>query len=237
MEITSLQNEQIVRFNKLKQKKYRDQEGLFIIEDDHLINEAIKNGLVYKTIGLDDSCDIKTTKEILDKLSSQETGAKKIAIVKKKEERDITGNVLVLDNIQDPGNLGTIIRSAVAFNFKTIILSDDSVDLYNDKTIRSTEGMLFNINVIRENLFDIIPKLKKMGYVLYSTSLNGKNDEITDEKIALIMGNEGNGIKQEIVDLCDKNVLININNDCESLNVAIASSILMYEINKKGGLK
>ena len=234
MEITSLSNEQIVRFNKLKQKKYRDQEGLFIIEDDHLIEEAKKYGYIYKTLGLDDSCDYKVTKEILNKLSSQETGAKKLAVVKKISEKPINGDILILDNIQDPGNLGTIIRSAVAFNIDTIILSDSSVDLYNEKVVRATEGMLFSVNVLRRNLLLEIPKLKDMGYVLYSTNLSDNTTSFNDEKIALVMGNEGSGISKEVLELCDKNILINISDKCESLNVAVASSILMYEMKKRG---
>ena len=232
--ITSLTNDQIVKFAKLKQKKYRDEYNMFIVEDDHLIKEAIKNNLVYKTIGLDETCDIKATKEILDKLSSQDSGAKKIAIVKKIEEKEVSGDVLILDNIQDPGNLGTIIRSATAFGINTIILSDDSVDLYNEKVIRATEGMIFNINIIRRNLLSEIPKLKDMGYVIYSTDLGGNTSSFDGEKIALVMGNEGNGIKKEIANLCDKNILIDIDESCESLNVAIASSILMYEMKKRG---
>ena len=232
MKITSLQNKQIVEFNKLKQKKYRDEEGLFLIEGDHLINEAKKVGKVYKTIGLDDSYDYEVTKEILDKLSSQVSGTNEIALVNKLDEKEINGNVIILDNIQDPGNLGTIIRSACAFNIDTIILSDDSVDLYNDKVIRSSEGMMFHINILRRKLIDIIPKLKEDGYVVYATTVNGKGTFDNDQKIALVIGNEGNGISDDILKLCDKNITIKMNEKCESLNASVSASILMYEMEK-----
>ena len=149
MKITSLQNKQIIDINKLHQKKYRDIENKFLIEGDHLIKEAIKAKKVINTIGLDASYDLEVTKEILNKLSSQTSGTNEMAIVEKLDEREIKGNVVILDNIQDPGNLGTIIRSAVAFNVDTIILSDNSVDLYNDKVIRSSEGMIFHVNILR----------------------------------------------------------------------------------------
>ena len=232
MKITSLQNKQIIEFNKLKQKKYRDETGLFLVEGDHLINEAKKVGKIYKTIGLDDTYDYEVTKEILDKLSSQVSGTNEIGIVNKLNEKEIKGNVIILDNIQDPGNLGTIIRSAVAFNIDTIILSDDTVDLYNDKVIRSSEGMIFHVNILRRNLKEIIPELKKEGYVVYATTVNGNGNFDNDSKIALVIGNEGNGISNDIFDLCDKNITIEMNNKCESLNAGVSASILMYEMGK-----
>ena len=139
MKIESLSNAKVKNWNKLKEKKYRDEAGLFLIEGDHLIKEALKKQMVVSTIGLNETYDYTVNPEILKKLSSQKSGAKEIAVVKKIEEKKVEGDkILILDNIQDPGNLGTIIRSAVAFNISTIILSDDCVDLYNDKLIRSS---------------------------------------------------------------------------------------------------
>ena len=234
MKITSLQNKQIIDINKLHQKKYRDIENKFLIEGDHLIKEAIKAKKVINTIGLDASYDLEVTKEILNKLSSQTSGTNEMAIVEKLDEREIKGNVVILDNIQDPGNLGTIIRSAVAFNVDTIILSDNSVDLYNDKVIRSSEGMIFHVNILRRKLTDIIPNLKNNGYKIYATTVDGNGDFEKDDKIALVIGNEGNGISNEILKLCDKNITIKMNNMCESLNAGVCASILMY---KMGGIK
>lgn len=231
MKIESLSNAKVKAWNKLKEKKYRDETGLFLIEGDHLIKEALKKQMVVSTIGLNETYDYTVNSEILKKLSSQKSGTKEIAVVKKIEEKKVEGDkILILDNIQDPGNLGTIIRSAVAFNISTIILSDDCVDLYNDKVIRSSEGMIFNINIVRKKLIEIIPKIKENGYTVYATTVNGKGYFENDSKIALVIGNEGNGIKEDILNLCDKNITIKMNKECESLNAGVAASILMYEL-------
>lgn len=231
MKIESLSNAKVKAWNKLKEKKYRDETGLFLIEGDHLIKEALKKQMVVSTIGLNETYDYTVNSEILKKLSSQKSGTKEIAVVKKIEEKKVEGDkILILDNIQDPGNLGTIIRSAVAFNISTIILSDDCVDLYNDKVIRSSEGMIFNINIVRKKLIEIIPKIKENGYTVYATTVNGKGYFENDSKIALVIGNEGNGIKKDILNLCDKNITIKMNKECESLNAGVAASILMYEL-------
>ena len=234
MKIESLSNAKVKNWNKLKEKKYRDEAGLFLIEGDHLIKEALKKQMVVSTIGLNETYDYTVNPEILKKLSSQKSGTKEIAVVKKIEEKKVQGDkILILDNIQDPGNLGTIIRSAVAFNISTIILSDDCVDLYNDKVIRSSEGMIFNINIVRKKLIEIIPKLKENGYTVYATTVNGNGYFENDSKIALVIGNEGNGIKEDILNLCDKNITIKMNKECESLNAGVAASILMYELGVK----
>lgn len=231
MKIDSLSNTKVKNWNKLKEKKYRDETGLFLVEGDHLIKEALKKQMVVSTIGLNETYDYTVNPEILKKLSSQKSGTKEIAVVKKIEEKKVDGDkILILDNIQDPGNLGTIIRSAVAFNINTIILSDDCVDLYNDKVIRSSEGMIFNINIVRKKLIEIIPKIKENGYTVYATTVNGKGYFENDSKIALVIGNEGNGIKEDILNLCDKNITIKMNKECESLNAGVAASILMYEL-------
>lgn len=105
------------------------------------------------------------------KISNQQSISYNVAVVNFISEDTINGNILILDNLQDPGNLGTIIRSATAFNINTIILSDDSVDLYNPKVVRATEGMIFNLNIIRRDLSEIIPVLKNLGYKLIGTDV------------------------------------------------------------------
>ena len=158
-----------------------------------------------------------------------------IGVCKIKEKKKIVGNhLLLLDNIQDPGNIGTIIRSAKAFDVDTIVLSDDSVDIYNDKVLRSTQGMLFHSNIVYDNLTNVINNLKKENYVILGTDVNNGTDvrDIKVDKYALIMGNEGHGVRKEIKDICDKNLYIKMNNSCESLNVAVATSILLYELNR-----
>ena len=233
MEITSLQNAKVKYWVSLHEKKVRDKEKVFLIEGDHLIKEAKKHNIVLETISINDSnADYKVTKDIMRKISSQESISSDAAVCKFLNEEGITGNILILDRIQDPGNLGTIIRSAIAFNFKTIILSNDSVDLYNDKVIRATEGMIFNINVLRKNLIDYIPIIKNDGYSIIGTDvIKGSNiRDIKDTKKAIVIGSEGTGVSNNVKALCDSFVKINMNSDVESLNAAVAASILMYEV-------
>ena len=172
----------------------------------------------------------------MKKLSYNPSIPKIMAIVYKKEST-ISGNkILLLDRLQDPGNLGTIIRSAVAFNFDTIILSNDTVDLYNSKVLRSTQGMLFNINILRQDLTSVINELKNNNYTIYGTKVDNGNDvkKINNtNKFALIIGNEGTGISDNILKQCDKYLYIKMNNNCESLNAGVAASILMYEMGNK----
>ena len=141
----------------------------------------------------------------------------------------------MLDNIQDPGNLGTIIRSSVAFNIDTLVLGSGCVDLYNPKVIRATQGLLFHQNIIERNLEELITELKKENYVILGTDVtNGKELKTLPkyDKYALIMGNEGHGIDPRINSLCDESIYIEMNNNCESLNVAVACSIILYQLNK-----
>jgi TrmH family RNA methyltransferase len=171
----------------------------------------------------------------MKKLSSLDNVPTHLAVCKKITPRDIQGNVLILDGVQDPGNLGTIIRSCVAFNINNLVLSNETVDLYNSKVIRSTQGMIFNINIIRDDLEKVINNLKDNNYTIYGTNvINGIDvkDVKNNEKYAIILGNEGNGISNEINDLVDKNIYIKMNDKCESLNVAVSGSIILYELNK-----
>ena len=233
MNITSLQNEHVKYWNSLKEKKVRDKERRFFIEGDHLINEARKQNLVLETIStVDEAADFLVTKEIMKKISSQATISENAAVVRFIPEDKISGNIIVLDGIQDPGNLGTIIRSCIAFGFTNIILSDTSVDLYNPKVIRATEGMIFHINVLRRNLLDFLPTLKGMNYKIVGTDVASGKDirKLKKENIALVLGNEGNGISEDVKNLCDEFVNIKMSSNCESLNVGVAASILMYEV-------
>ena len=167
-------------------------------------------------------------------LSSQVTSAKVIAVCNHLPEREYQGNIIVLDNIQDPGNLGTIIRSAVAFNFDSIILSETCVDLYNPKVIRASEGMLFNINVIRCDINKFLNNLDESYTKITTDVKTGKNiREIKFDKCAIVIGNEGSGVSKEISNMCDEKVYINMSSNCESLNAGVSASILMYEVNNE----
>lgn len=240
MIITSLDNKKIKELGKLKQKKYRDLTNTYLVEGEHLIQEAEKANVLEEVIIID-GYDINTTKdktyvtkEVMSKLTDLDTPCSMIGVCKKNNNTEIIGNkILLLDDIQDPGNLGTIIRSSVAFNVDTIILSKNTVDLYNSKVIRSTQGMMFHINIISKDLSSSIEEIHNRGIKVYATDVVDGIDvrTLTDKsKYALVMGNEGNGVSKEIKELCDKNLYIKMNDKAESLNVGVATSILLYEL-------
>ena len=241
MVITSVDNKNIVELVKLKQSKYRKKNKLFLVEGEHLIREALNNNKLISVYILENteiSFPVETTYVTLDvmkKLTDLDNPSNMIGVCKIEDNSEITGNrILLLDRIQDPGNLGTIIRSALAFNVDTVILSNDTVDLYNSKVIRSTQGMLFGLNIITMDLVDAIEIIKSRNIEVYGTKVdNGiKIDKVNKEKYAIVMGNEGQGVSSNILDLCDKYVYIDMNKKVESLNVAVATSIILYELDK-----
>lgn len=239
--ITSLDNKLIKRLAKLKEKKYRDLEDIFLIETEHLIEEAYKSGLLEMLLILENEeidFDVKkiyVTKNILNKLSFLNSNVKYIGVAHKFIPKDYGKRLLLLDNLQDPGNLGTIIRSAAAFNIDTIVLGDNCVDLYNDKVIRASEGMIFHVDCLRKNLESFIDELKTNNYLVIGTNVvNGINiSELSyPEKFAIIIGNEGQGISANILNKLDKSIYIPMNRKVESLNASVAASIIMYEMSK-----
>lgn len=236
---TSMNNERIKNIKKLKEKKYRDKTGLFLIEGDHLIKEAYTSKILKEVILLEgDIIDfdipvIYVSKEIMKELTDVESPSNRIGICYKKEEQPVQSRIIILDDIQDPGNLGAIIRSAVAFHVDTIVLSNQTVDLYNSKVIRSSQGMMFKVNIIRRDTKEFVKELKQKEYTILSTQLDhGKNIKTIEKtkKIAIIMGNEGKGVNKSLLELSDSFVYIKMNPECESLNVAVATSIILYEL-------
>lgn len=238
---TSTDNKKIKELKKLNIKKYRDQSNSFLVEGEHLVLEAYKKGLL-EELFLEENTkldlDVKTSylsRNVIKFISELDNPSNIIGLCKKVEEKEIGNKVLVLDDIQDPGNFGTIIRSAVAFNINTIVVSNNTVDLYNSKVIRASQGMLFNINIIRRDLNVFVPELKKEGYQIYATKVNGGKSLKTIEKMekfAIIMGNEGAGVNDNLMNLADEYLYIDMNSNCESLNVAVATSIILYELDK-----
>ncbi len=242
MRIESLENKKVKEWAKLKIKKYRDQKGLFLIEGDHLLKEALKKNCVQEILANDVRFKVEgilfyeVSEAILKKLSSQDSGTSVLAVCKKQNSREIKGNVCILDGIQDPGNLGTILRSCVAFNIDTLVSSLDAVDFYNEKVIRASEGNLFHLNLIKTDLKEMIKDLKKQDYFIYATNVHkGTNiKEMTlNNKYAIIMGNEGQGVRKEIQKLADELLYIPMREGVESLNVGVATSILLYEFYKE----
>lgn len=243
MVITSVNNNKIKDINKLKEKKYRDSSNSFLVEGEHLVIEAYRENLIKELIVLDDSNfildgipTIKVSSEVMKKLSSMDSYPSVIGVANKIREKELGNSILILDDIQDPGNLGTIIRSSAAFGIDTIVVSPKTVDIYNIKVLRATQGMLFHINIIVRELDSFITKLKQDNYKIYGTKVDkGVNikDISINNKYALVMGNEGNGISDNVSKLCDEYLYIKMNDNVESLNVGVATSILLYEIYNK----
>ena len=241
MVISSVDNDKVKKYSKLSKKKYRDEYNLFLVEGEHLVEEAEKRGIVKDLFLVEDEFVDRddtyfVTKEVMKKMSTLESPSNVLAVCEKNNSTEIIGNkILLLDEVQDPGNLGTIIRSSVAFGVSTIILSPDTVDLYNPKVIRASEGMFCHINIITMDLEEAIRIIKDRNITIYGTNVvNGEDVKNINNKdsYALVMGNEGNGVKKHIQEMCDKNLYIPMNEDCESLNVGVACSILLYEMRR-----
>ena len=243
MLITSLDNDRIKGYIKLKDRKYRKKTRKFIVEGMHLVLEAYKKGIVEELIVEKDVVlpinlpTVYVTNEIINKISEMESTSNVMALCNMVDNNIEGSKILLLDDIQDPGNLGTIIRSAVAFNVDTIVLSPNTVDIYNPKVIRATQGMMFHINIVIRDLKEVIASLKEKEIPVYGTRVDYGEDvanfkDKDRKKYCLIMGNEGNGVKEEILDMCDSYLYIEMNDAVESLNVGVATSILLYELNK-----
>ncbi len=237
MLITSLENEKIKFLKKLHYKKHRDQSNYFLIEGEDIVTEALKSNYLEEVFAIEKTFSVKTThinKKIANKLTFQKTSDYVFGLCKKKSNSKIGKKIIYLDNVQEPGNVGAIIRSAVAFGFDTAILKS-CADLYNDKVIRSSKGMLFHINILEVDSHEELEKLSNSNYQIIGAENNINKTPKTivkDENFVIIMGNEGKGISKQAKEFIKDFITIPINSKCESLNVAVAASIIMFQINK-----
>ena len=238
--IESVNNEKVKYWTKLKDKKYQGSEGLYLVEGEHLVEEAYEAGVLEEVIVLDgnefdyENANI-VSESVMKKITSLTTVPRIIGVAKITVSDKIYGRVLLLDGIQDPGNMGTIIRSSVAFGVDTLVLGTGSVSIYNPKVLRASEGMIFKLNIVERDLYEILKELKSSGYKIYTTDVNdGKELKSIEfpEKTAIIIGNEGNGVSDSIEAFADDYLYIKMNDGCESLNAAVATSIILYELNR-----
>lgn len=237
-QIDSIKNTYIIELNKLKQNKYRQSQKLFLIEGYHLVEEAHQANLLMTVLitKKDDYIDgvenIIVNESVITKLSQTNSPQGIVGVCRFLNPTNLHGSrYLLLDNIQDPGNVGTLIRTAAAFDIEMVILGDGCADLYNDKTIRATQGALFKIPVIQRNLFLVINELKKKNISIIGTDLEAENElkKIHNLKsYALLLGNEGTGVNPLLLKQTDINVYLRMNKNVESLNVAIAGGIILY---------
>ncbi len=252
--ITSKDNELIKHIRKLKDKKYRDEYNEYVVEGIKIVEEAVKENVKIKQIIICN--DTTKTYEIpthimleiakyeciyvTDKifnLITQVTNPQGImAIIEKnskENEIDYTQDIiLALDDVQDPGNLGTILRTADSIGLNQIVVSKGTADAFNSKVVRSTMGAIFRIKIVEtENLIQSIKEMKKHHFKLMVTSLQTENSiyDINFNKKIIVIGNEANGVSKEIQDMADEKAKIPMLGRTESLNASVAAGIVMYE--------
>ena len=236
-EIKSRQNELIKEVAKLDNPTYRKEVGLFKVEGFHMLEMAVEAKVVKQVFSLEkiDNLDESipqyiVSREVLEKISSTKSPQGVVTVCKLLSQNKIKSNkVLYLDGVSDPGNLGTILRTALAFEFNDVILSKNCCSFYNEKCLQASQGAIFILNIVSgKNLAD----LKKENYQIIATEIKGsvslekvkKND-----KLVLVLGNESHGVSKEVLELADQRVRIDIEN-IESLNVAIAGAIAMFSL-------
>lgn len=238
--INSKTNDRIKRLVDLKQSKTRDEEQAFLIEGFHLLEMALDANVVkeiYTIKELDIRDDIDQyliSEDILEKISTSKSPQGVVAKCSYLPVSNRFGTrILFLDGVSDPGNVGTIIRTAVAFGFNDILLGEKTASLYNEKVISASQGAMFKANIVKGTLQDII-NFKDLGFDVVGASLH-KATTIekmkVNDKVLLVLGSEAHGISTDIMNLLTQSVIIPIC-DIESLNVGVAAAIMMYEINK-----
>lgn len=245
-QIQSPQNQTYKDWRKLLSRKGREKAGLYLIEGPHLVIEALKESDTVTAIIFDEDFDqqdsfpnhgypeFQLTKTLFRDLNATETPQGVMAVCKIKIDlpRNDVHRFLLVDAVQDPGNLGTIIRTADAAGIDVVFLGSGTVDLYNNKVLRSAQGSHFHLPIVHESLSKVISDLKAKGVPIVGTSLDGNvlgEDSMKQYvSFALIVGNEGNGVHPDLLELTDVNLKIPIYGHAESLNVAVATGILMY---------
>ncbi|WEG13925.1 RNA methyltransferase [Pullulanibacillus sp. KACC 23026] len=243
--IESAQNATYKEWHKLEQKKWRDRAGQFLIEGPHLVEEALKTNQVVAVLikeGMpkpyEETRDkpplFELSEALFNSLVTTETPQGILAVVQL-EKKTVTwesGRFLLIDAVQDPGNLGTMIRTADAAGFDYVVLGKGTVDAYNAKTLRSAQGSHFHIHLFSADLSDVILELKQQGIQVVGTSLEGESildaSPKKDGNMALLVGNEGAGVQSRLLEMADYQVKLPIYGQAESLNVAVAAGILMY---------
>ena len=246
MIITSRDNQTIKEIIKLKDKKFR--ENSYLVEGIKQVREAIKENAKIEKIVISEDFEnkdafkdfecIEVSTKIFRHMTDTKTPQGVLAVVAKNKNKEIDYSkdfLIILDNIQDPGNLGTIIRTADSCDLGQVIVSTDTVDSYSPKVIRSTMGSSFRINVIERNLVETIKEIKENGFEIVVTSLQTDKSiyDLEYSKKAIIIGNEANGVRDEIMKEADLAVKIPMLGKTESLNASIAAGVMMYEYSRQ----
>lgn len=254
MVITSKDNDVIKNIRKLKEKKYRDSENKYIIEGIKLIEEAINEKANIKMVVVCEDCKnsdlipkellfkiakydcIYVTEKIFGLITDVSNPQGILAVIEKNNAQDRINYsedvIVVLDNIQDPGNLGTILRTVDSLGLHQLVVSNQTADGFNPKVVRSTMGAIFRVNVIiSDDLVKTVKEIKKHKYKVYATALSKSKSiyEVDYTKSAIIIGNEANGVSKELLETADENIRIPMLGKTESLNASVATGIVLYE--------
>ena len=251
-EILSSKNPLVKEIKKLHKKKERDEKKQYVIEGFHLIEEAKNSGAIIEWILFNqrgqaewanwlETCDpeklIFVSDEVLNSLSDLPTPQGILAVINKNEAdhlAEFRGGWLLLDNVQDPGNVGTMIRTADAAGLAGVIIGEGTADIYSTKVLRAMQGSNYHLPVIHGNLADILQQFIQNQIPIYGTELNEQAVDYLKvnkaENYGLIMGNEGQGVSATLLAQTTQNIYIPIRGQAESLNVAVAAGILMYHL-------
>ena len=260
--ITSKDNELIKHIKKLKDKKYRDMNNEFVIEGIKLVREAIQEKAKIKQIIICDDCEnydipkdltyeiakfdcIYVSKQVFNSITEVKNPQGILAVASKENtenEIDYSQDIIVaLDDLQDPGNLGTILRTVDSIGLTQILVSKGTADCFNPKVVRSTMGAIFRVKIIEcENLMETLKQAKKHHFKVMVTSLQTENSiyDVDYNKKVIVVGNEANGVEQQIQDFADEKVKIPMLGKTESLNASVATGIVLYEyVRRKVGGK
>lgn len=232
--ITSLDNKKVREWTKLHQKKYR--EGRYLLLNEELVKTAYECGYLKTLIYVGEPPFIfdeayEVSEEVLNKIAARE-GLRYLGVAEDvRQSREYEKRVLILDELQDPLNIGRIMETAWQFGFDSIVLSPNSADIYHEKALEASKGAVYKLNVMRNDLKEEIGILKNKGFKIYATGLRNETKDLREvkamDKMAFILGNEGSGVEEEIFELADEIIKIDMHN-IDSLNVAMAAAIVMY---------
>jgi RNA methyltransferase, TrmH family len=249
-EIASKDNEKIKFLRKLNQKKYRDKEGSFFVENLKIINDGIASGFYPESLFLTEEFfnknktqiknilskialdDCYLVNEIINKsFTSLENPSGVCAVYKKQSNKvEISEPIIYLNGIVDPGNLGSIFRSSLAFGFKNIVLDENCVDLYNSKVISSAKDSIFKLRIEIDKNFVLLKKIKKKMNIFATRLENGESIKKLKRRkhFCLVLGSESHGISKEVEKMADNFIKINMSNKIESLNVSVSAAIIFH---------
>ncbi|SFM31551.1 TrmH family RNA methyltransferase [Salibacterium qingdaonense] len=248
-QIDSVKNPKVKNVKRLMKRKFREREQQFVIEGWHLLKEAEAHDVKITDVFIEETKDIPedvdvsdlpvslVTGQVMQEMSRTETPQGVAAICRMPEETVLdvhTGHTyLFIDGVQDPGNLGTMIRTADAAGVTAVILGEGTVDGYNDKVVRATQGSLFHLPVLKGELGEWIQACRTHKIPIFGTSVNEGTSHTAigaQKGFALLVGNEGSGVQHSLLDETDQNIYVPIYGNAESLNVSVAAGILLYHL-------